>query len=105
MVDALFPPGEGERFGELLAHVIGESRRVRPRPIYCAVREYLIDSSEELLRRGFVEIGEQDLLIRYTTAAIRAPAPDLLHFPVELRPAIPRRVPTFLEGQPVDGTI
>jgi hypothetical protein len=28
---------------------------------------------------------------------------DPVHFPVELRPALPRRVPTFLEGQAMDG--
>jgi hypothetical protein len=86
MVDALVAPGEAARFGALLDHVIVESRRGRPRPVYCALRGYLLDSSSELLERGFIEI-------------------DPVHFPVELRPAIPRRVPTFLERQPTDGTV
>jgi hypothetical protein len=59
----------------------------------------------ELTDRGFSEIGEQELLIRYTTASARTFAIDPMHFPVELPQAIPRRVPTFLEGQPTDGTI
>jgi hypothetical protein len=59
----------------------------------------------ELTDRGFLEIGEQELLIRYTTATARTVAVDPVHFPVELRQAMPRRVPTFLEGQPTDGAI
>jgi hypothetical protein len=60
---------------------------------------------DELTSRGFIDIGEQELLIRYTTATVRAPVADPVLFPVELRPALPRRVPTFLEGQPTDGSI
>ena len=65
----------------------------------------VFDLRHELTERGFVEIGEQELLIRYTTATARTPAVDPVHFPVELRPALPRRVPTVLEGQPTDGTV
>jgi hypothetical protein len=103
MIDAVVPPGEGEHMGALLDGVIASPSR--PRPVYCALRAYLLDLSSELTDRGFTEIGEQELLIRYTTVTARAPAVDPVHFPVELRPALPRRVPTFLEGQPTDGTV
>ncbi len=105
MIDALAPPGEGTRLGTLLDGVISVPRQGRARPVYCAVREYMMDMRTELTDRGFVETGEQELLIRYTTVSARTSAVDPVHFPVELRPGMPRRVPTFLEGQPTDGTI
>lgn len=103
MIDAVVPPEKGERLGELLDGVIATP--TRPRPVYCALRAYLLDLKAELTDRGFVEVGEQELLIRYTTASARAPVADPVHFPVELRPALPRRVPTFLERQPGDGIV
>jgi len=103
MIDAVVAPGEGERLGALLDGVIATPHR--PRPVYCALRAYLLDLRGELTDRGFVEVGEQELLIRYTTASVRTPTAEPVLFPVELRPALPRRVPTFLEGQTTDGTI
>ena len=105
MIDAIVPPGAGARLGALLDGVISVPRQGRGRPVYVALRAYMLEMRDELTARGFKEIGEQELLIRYTTATARTPAIDPVHFPVELRPAMPRRVPTFLEGQPTDGTI
>ncbi|MGH2613652.1 MAG: hypothetical protein ACRDJC_00295 [Thermomicrobiales bacterium] len=105
MIDAVVPPGEGTHLGALLDGVASVARQGRTRPTYCTLRGYLLDVREELTDRGFSELGEQELLIRYTTVTARAPVTDPMHFPVELRPAMPRRVPTFLEGQPTDGTI
>lgn len=103
MIDVVVPSGEGDRLGALLDGVIATPSR--PRPVYCALRGYLLDLRGELIDRGFAEVGEQELLIRYTTVSARAPALDPVHFPVELRPALPQRVPTFLEGQPMDGAL
>jgi hypothetical protein len=97
MIDVVLSPGTGELLGELLDGVIAKPSK--PRPIYCALRAYFLDLRDELTSRGFVEVGEQELLIRYTTATVRTPAAEPVHFPVELRPALPRRVPTFLEGK------
>jgi hypothetical protein len=105
MIDAVVRPGEGGHLGAVLDGVIAETRRTRGRPVYCALRGYYLDLSGELIERGFGEIGEQELLIRYTTVTARSPILDPVLFPVELRPAMPRRVPTFLEGQPMDGTV
>ena len=103
MIDAIVAPGQGERLGALLDGVIAAPSR--PRPVYCALRGYLFDLRQQLTDRGFIEIGEQELLIRYTTATNRQPAVENVHFPVELRPALPRQAPTYLEGQPTDGII
>ena len=96
MVEAVFAPEDRAQFGAVLDGIVAQ--RNRGAPVYCALRSYMLDAGEELTRRGFVEIGEQETLIRYTTASVRVPASDPVHFPVELRPALPRRAPTFLEG-------
>lgn len=103
MVDFVVAPGDRARFSALLDGVAAAPNQ--PRTTYCALRAYLLELSGELIERGFVEVGEQELFIRYTTAAARTPVLDPIHFPVELRPALPRRAPTFLEGQPTDGAI
>jgi hypothetical protein len=105
MIDAVVPPEKGGHLGLLLDGVIAGPRRGRARPVYCALRAYLMDLVDELTQRGFSPIGEQELLIRYTTATARTLQSEPMYFPVELRQGMPRRVPTFLEGQPTDGTI
>jgi hypothetical protein len=105
LIDVVIGPGERQRFAALLDGAIGALGRGPSRPVYCALRGYLLDMRDDLTERGFVALGEQELLIRYTTVTARKATPDAVHFPVELRPAMPRRVPTFLEGQPRDGTI
>jgi hypothetical protein len=103
MIDIVVPSDARSTLGVLLDCALA-SNRGRARTVYCALRGYQMDLHEGLTDRGFSEIGDQELLIRYTTATVRTPALDPVHFPVELRPAMPRRVPTFLEGQPTDGT-
>lgn len=105
MIDLVVPPGNCAQLGALLDGVLAVPARHCERPIYCALRGYSLDLKEELTNRGFAAIGEQELLIRYTTATARTPVVDAIQFPVELRPALPRRVPTFLEGQATDGAI
>src|SRR5215211_2383022 len=105
MIDAVVAPGKAAHLGMLLDGVIATPRRGRTRPVYCALRAYLMDLQDELTDRGFSAIGEQELLIRYTTATARSTRGEPVYFPVELRPGIPRRVPTFLESQPTDGKI
>src|SRR5215213_3310198 len=105
MIDAVVIPGKAAHLGMLLDGVIAVPRDGRPRPVYCALRAYLMDLKDELTDRGFSAIGEQELLIRYTTATARTSRGEPVYFPVELRPGMPRRVPTFLESQPTDGKI
>ncbi|MDF3015621.1 MAG: hypothetical protein K0R44_846 [Thermomicrobiales bacterium] len=105
MIDAVVLPGNGRHLGMLLDGISAVPRRGRPRPVYCAMRAYFMDLKDELTERAFSAIGEQELLIRYTTATARSSQVEPVYFPVELRQGLPRRVPTFLESQPTDGTI
>jgi hypothetical protein len=105
LIEFLVQPGDRSHFGALLDGVASEPGGPRVGRTYCAVRGYLSDLAPELLERGFTPIGEQELLIRYTTATARTAPHESVHFPVELRPAMPRRVPTFLEGRATDGAV
>ncbi|MFN8591301.1 MAG: hypothetical protein U0031_07535 [Thermomicrobiales bacterium] len=104
MVDVVVCPGEFDLFGTLLDISLAHARR-SGRPVFCALRSYFSEFDRQLQNRGFVPTGEQELFIRYTTAAARVPAHETLTFPIELRPAVPRRVPTFLEGQQREGMV
>jgi hypothetical protein len=105
LLEFLVHPGDRPHFGDLLDGVASDPGGLRTGRTYCAVRGYLTELVPELMERGFSPIGEQELLIRYTTATARTTPQEGVHFPVELRPAIPRRVPTFLEGQATDGAV
>ena len=100
MVSVMVATEEADRFGLLLDTSLAGAGRGRP--VYFALRGYQSEFATELAGRGFVELGEQELLVRYTTALAKAHVHEPVLFPVELRPAIPRRVPTFFEGQPTD---
>jgi len=105
LLEFLVRPGDRLNFGQLLDGVAAEPNGPRSGRTYCSVRGYQTDLAPELIERGFAPIGEQELLIRYTTATARTAPHEGVHFPVELRPAMPRRVPTFLEGQATDGAV
>ena len=72
MIDAVVFPGKSGHLGVLLDGVIAAARRGRPRPVYCALRTYLMDSKDELTERGFSAIGEQELLF-VTRPPLREP--------------------------------
>ena len=53
MIDAVVPLGTAGTLGMLLDGVITAPRSGRPRPVYCALRVYLMDLKDELTQRGF----------------------------------------------------
>ncbi len=70
--------------------------------LYCAVRHYQPEAARVLSARGFVPVLEQELHIKYTTANVRLPSWETVPFRVEVRDKLPKRVPSFLHGQPRD---
>jgi hypothetical protein len=70
--------------------------------VFCAVRGYQAELATALETRGFAPILEQDLLLKYTTANVRLPAFEVVPFYVDVRERLPKRVPSFLHGQPRD---
>jgi hypothetical protein len=52
-------------------------------------------------RLGFVRVGQQDCLVKYTTAKVVAkPGEAVILAPADVRERIPERVPTFLNRRP-----
>jgi hypothetical protein len=76
----------------------------RPRRVLCALRGYQSELGAALEECGFDPALEQDVLLRYTTATVRAPAHEAFPFHVEVREKLPQRVPTFLQRRFDDGS-
>ena len=75
------------------------------RRVYCAVRGYQAEAMTALAVRGFAPVLEQELHIKYTTANVRLPSWEAVPFRVEVRDKLPKRVPSFLHGQPRDESV
>jgi hypothetical protein len=92
----------GERVDVLPTLIDGVLARLRPQPIhrvYASVRGYQSEAATMLAQRGFTPVFEQDLHVKYTTANVRAPSFEVVRFHVDVRDKLPKRVPTFLQGQ------
>jgi hypothetical protein len=74
------------------------------RRVYCTVRAYQTEAIAALERAGFRVVMEQDVYLKYTTANVRLPVFESVPLHVEVRDKLPKRVPTFLHGQPQDET-
>lgn len=102
VIEVLSLPERRAILPDLLAMATGSlPKGSRPR-VYCAVRGYQAETATALEASGFVPILEQDLLVKYTTAPVLAPVTESVEFHVEARDPLPKRVPTFLQGQPGD---
>ncbi len=91
-----------ERVDVLPTLIDGVLARLRPQPIhrvYAAVRGYQSEAATMLTQRGFTPVFEQGLHVKYTTANVRAPSFEVVRFHVDVRDKLPKRVPTFLQGQ------
>jgi hypothetical protein len=65
--------------------------------IFIPARAYQMELMSALDRLGFVRVGQQDLLVKYTTAKVVAkPGETVVLAPADVRERIPERVPTFL---------
>ena len=80
-----------------LHHLSPSTKRV-----FCAIRGYQAEAASVLTDRGFSPVLEQELHIKYTTANVRLPSWEAVPFRVDVRDKLPKRVPTFLHGQPRD---
>ena len=67
------------------------------RRVYTALRTYqqhLVPAFEEI---GFRKGSQQQLLVKYTTATVRAPLTEPVLAPVDARERVTKRVPTFMQ--------
>ncbi len=97
-------PGRSDVLDDLLSGALAALPDPPARRVSCAVRGYQADVATALEGRGFVPVGEQELLVKYTTARVRRPTADSVAFHLEVRESLPQRVPSFLHGRPRDGS-
>ncbi|HET7095051.1 MAG TPA: hypothetical protein VFI22_16285, partial [Thermomicrobiales bacterium] len=103
VLDILIQPERRDLLPALLDEAIARLPH-RPQRVLCALRGYQSELGAALEQRGFAPALEQDLLLRYTTATVRAPAHEAFPFHVEVREKLPQRVPTFLQRRFRDGS-
>ena len=69
--------------------------------VFVAVRAYQAELVAALGLLGFVSVGRQDLLVKYTAAKVVAKASEtIILSPSDVRERVPKRVPTFMHRRP-----
>ena len=102
VLELVYEPGRADSVSVLIDAAVRGPFGPKSRRVYCPVRGYQAELATALEAHGFAPVLEQELHIRYTTVTVRAPAPDPVPFHVEVRDALPKRVPSFLHGTPRD---
>jgi hypothetical protein len=102
VLELVFHPERVDLLDDLIGGAlarVGGGRRV-----YCTVRAYQTEAIAALERAGFGVVQEQDVYLKYTTANARLPVFESVPLHVDVRDKLPKRVPSFLHGQPQDET-
>jgi hypothetical protein len=69
--------------------------------VFIPVRAYQMELMSAFDHMGLVRVGQQDLLVKYTTAKVVAkPSETVILAPADVRERVPERVPTFLNRRP-----
>ncbi|HEU5434086.1 MAG TPA: hypothetical protein VFU81_20620 [Thermomicrobiales bacterium] len=102
LLDVLIRPEARAALPALLDEAI--ARLPNRRRVICAVRGYQSELGAAFEQCGFDRVLDQDVLLRYTTATIPAPAHEAFPFHLEVREKLPQRVPTFLQRRLDDGS-
>jgi hypothetical protein len=102
VLELVFHPERLDVLDDLIQGAL--ARAVSGRRVYCTVRAYQAEAITALERAGFQVVMEQDVYLKYTTANVRLPVFESVPLHVEVRDKLPKRVPTFLHGQPQDET-
>ncbi len=104
VIELVAAPDQHDVAGSLLDAALSDIGRRRVKRVYCAIRTYQQHLRQPLEDRGFVAMWTQQLQVKYTTAAVRAPASDPVLLYSDVRERVPKRVPTFLQGHEQDGS-
>lgn len=102
ILESVYHPDRVEVLGDLID---GAMARIAARPVkrvYAVVRHYQQEALTALVDRGFSPMLEQNLHIKYTIASVRSLASEAIPFHIDVMEKLPKRVPSFLHGQPRD---
>ena len=102
VLELVFHPERPDVLEELVEGTLARIGAQGGRTVYCAVRGYQAEAVTALEQAGFTAVMEQNLYLKYTTANVRLPVFEAVPLHVEVREKLPKRVPTFLHGQPRD---
>ena len=102
VIEILSHPGHLDAAAAVLDDALARAVAAgRSEQVVCAVRGYQQEVGTLLAERGFRAVGDQDLLVKYTTARVAAPAHvDPMAMPEAVRERLakpkPKRAPSFL---------
>lgn len=98
VIEFMYLPERGECLPRIIADVVGQvSAMGSPGRIYVAARGYQRELRSALGDQGFEEIGEQHLLIKYTTAKVTSRVATAgIPLPAEVLERVPKQAPTYL---------
>ncbi|MDQ2683673.1 MAG: hypothetical protein M3Y37_09115 [Chloroflexota bacterium] len=99
-LEFMFLPDYASELGGFVTDVLARVRQhAGVKQVFVAARGYQAELTSQLLDAGFVIVGTQDVMIKYTAAKVTAKAVDFVPAAVaEARERVPQRVPTYLNG-------
>ncbi|CAA9564267.1 MAG: hypothetical protein AVDCRST_MAG70-1911 [uncultured Thermomicrobiales bacterium] len=98
VIEVIGTPGRRDVAEALVDGVLASLATRSVRRVYCAVRGYQSELIDLFRGRGFAERWTQRLMVTYTTASVRSVATEVVPLSAEALERVPRRVPTFLQG-------
>jgi hypothetical protein len=98
VLEAMYLPDRSVCVADFLRSVLGKvAETLAPSRIYATARGYQEELRTALADEGFQLLGEQQLMIKYTTAKVSARAATAtIGLPAEVRERVPKQVPTYL---------
>ncbi len=102
ILECVYHPDRIEVLGDLIDGALAHVGTRPVKRVYAVVRHYQQEALTALADRGFSPMLDQDLHVKYTTASVRSPASDAIPFHIDVMEKLPKRVPSFLHGQPRD---
>lgn len=102
VVEFVCQPERLDLLEDLIDGVLGQIEARGGGRVFCTVRGYQLEAVTALEQAGFTAVMEQNLYLKYTTASVRLPVFETVPLHVDVREKLPKRVPTFLHGQPGD---
>jgi hypothetical protein len=98
LIEFMYLPEQSGRVGQFVRAVLDRvAAEAGPTRVYVPARGYQQELQTALAEIGFLNLGDQQLLIKYTTAKVTARVTNsAIGLPAEVRERVPKQVPTYL---------